>query len=190
MNSKQLLALHKDTCAKCYDIMARKNNDYTGGEGATDALANFRSSEQFGTHPAIGLMLRMNDKLMRVKSFVADGKLRVSNESVFDACEDIINYAVLLKALLSEEMVAAVEPPADEQYEIEYPEPPAGFELFGATEDFDQILTYIEEHDPLLYAFIRSEDAVVGTVVVGSVELVAVPAESLLNQALKQYHDH
>ena len=82
--------------------MQRKNSDYTGGETATDALANFRTAKLFGVHPAIGLMIRMTDKMMRVKSFVADGTLRVTNESVADACEDLLNYSILLKALLIE----------------------------------------------------------------------------------------
>jgi hypothetical protein len=47
--------------------------------------------------------LRMQDKLMRIKSFVNDGQLQVAGESVDDACEDLVNYSILAKALLSEE---------------------------------------------------------------------------------------
>jgi hypothetical protein len=45
----------------------------------------------------------MQDKLMRIKSFVNDGQLQVAGESVDDACEDLVNYSILAKALLSEE---------------------------------------------------------------------------------------
>lgn len=40
---------------------------------------------------------------MRVKSFVADGALKVSGETVEDAFDDMVNYAILGKALLREE---------------------------------------------------------------------------------------
>jgi hypothetical protein len=41
---------------------------------------------------------------MRIRSFVADGSLRVTGETVTDACDDLLNYAILCKALLLEEM--------------------------------------------------------------------------------------
>lgn len=103
MNTTDLLQLHDDTSKKCREIMRAKNSDYTGGEGATDALANFKCATALGLHPVTGLLLRVQDKLMRIRSFVSDGKLRVSGESVEDACDDIVNYAILAKALLREE---------------------------------------------------------------------------------------
>jgi hypothetical protein len=103
MNITDLLQLHDDTTARCKDIMLRKNSDYTGGKTATDALANFKTATALGLHPVTGLLLRMQDKLMRVRSFVADGELRVTGETVEDACDDLVNYAILCKALLREE---------------------------------------------------------------------------------------
>lgn len=103
MKVDELLKLHDDTTAACRAIMERKNSDYTGGETATDALANFKTATALGLHPVTGLLLRMQDKLMRVRSFVADGKLRVTGETVEDACDDMVNYAILCKALLREE---------------------------------------------------------------------------------------
>jgi hypothetical protein len=47
--------------------------------------------------------MRMVDKIQRIQSFTNDRKLEVPNESVDDACEDIINYAILAKAMLTEE---------------------------------------------------------------------------------------
>jgi len=85
MNTDRLLEIHKETCDAAQEIMRQKNSDYTGGSEATDALANFKAS----------LALNL--------SFVADGELRVMNESVEDACDDIVNYAILCKALLREE---------------------------------------------------------------------------------------
>ena len=48
-------------------------------------------------------MLRLIDKIQRIRSFTNDKQLQVSNESVEDACEDIVNYAILAKAMLIEE---------------------------------------------------------------------------------------
>jgi hypothetical protein len=104
MHRDDLLKLHDKTCAKARGIMEAKNNDYTGGKQATDALANFKSASALGLHPVTGLLLRAQDKLMRIRSFVADGSLRVTGETVTDACDDLLNYAILCKALLLEEM--------------------------------------------------------------------------------------
>lgn len=103
MNRTELLALHRETCAKAQAIMEAKSNDYNGGETATDALSNFKCATALGLHPVTGLLLRVQDKLMRIRSFVADGTLRVSGETVEDACDDLLNYAILCKALLREE---------------------------------------------------------------------------------------
>ena len=111
MNTEQLLEIHEETCEAAREIMRQKNSDYTGGSEATDALENFKASLSLGLHPATGLLLRVQDKLMRIRSFVADGELRVVNESVEDACDDIVNYAILCKALLREEAEGKKAPP-------------------------------------------------------------------------------
>ena len=103
MTITQLLELHDETCTKCKEIMERKNNDYTGGERATDIFANFKASKVLDVHPVKGILMRMMDKIQRIQSFTNDHKLQVPNESVYDACEDIINYAILAKAMLKEE---------------------------------------------------------------------------------------
>ena len=89
MTITQLLELHDETCNKCKEIMGKKNSDYTGGEKATDIFANFKASKVLD--------------IQRIQSFTNDRKLQVPNESVDDACEDIINYAILAKAMLTEE---------------------------------------------------------------------------------------
>ena len=83
--------------------MEKKNSDYTGGKGATDPFANFRCSTVLGIHPVHGIMLRVMDKIKRIHSFVNDKELQVPDESVDDACDDIVNYAILAKAMLKEE---------------------------------------------------------------------------------------
>ena len=83
--------------------MVKKNNDYTGGKKATDIFANFNSSKILDIHPVQGLLLRVIDKRQRINSFTNDKELSVSNETVEDACDDIVNYAILAKAMLIEE---------------------------------------------------------------------------------------
>ena len=103
MDIKELLKIHDETCDKCKGIMQRKNSDYTGGKKATDVFANFNSSKILNINPVQGLLLRVIDKIKRIYSFTNDKQLQVSDESVDDACEDIVNYAILAKAMLIEE---------------------------------------------------------------------------------------
>jgi len=103
MTTEELIQLHKNTCETCRDIMRQKNSDYTGGEKATDPFANFNAASVLGIDPVQGLLLRVIDKIQRIKSFTNDKKLKVSNESVEDACDDIVNYAILAKAMLMEQ---------------------------------------------------------------------------------------
>ena len=103
MKAEELLELHAKTCEKARKIMIQKNSDYTGGSGAPDGLANFKASRIIKMHAVSGLLLRIQDKLMRIHSFIGDGELRVTGETVEDACDDLLNYAILCKALLIEE---------------------------------------------------------------------------------------
>jgi hypothetical protein len=102
MDIIKLKQIHKDTTEKCLDIMLKKNSDYTGGENSNDVFANFRMSEFFDVDPIIGIMMRVLDKIQRIKSFTNDGELKVNDESVYDACEDVVNYAILAKAMFVE----------------------------------------------------------------------------------------
>ena len=110
MTSKELLQLHDDTCSACKAIMKQKNSDYTGGKGATDVFANFNASKMLGIHPVQGLLLRVIDKIQRIRSFTNDKELSVPNETVEDACDDIVNYAILAKAMLMEERSQIEQP--------------------------------------------------------------------------------
>ena len=103
MDTKELLQLHDDTCNACRAIMQQKNSAYTGGKGATDVFANFNASKILNIHPVQGLLLRVIDKIQRIRSFTNDKELLVPNETVEDACDDIVNYAILAKAMLMEE---------------------------------------------------------------------------------------
>ena len=66
-----------------------------------DPFANIVASSEFGIKPWIGAMLRLNDKVSRIKSFILRGVLR--NEPVSDSMVDIAVYALIAKVLYDRE---------------------------------------------------------------------------------------
>ncbi len=76
----------------------QKQADYGTGE---DPFANVRASREFGVPPWIGAMIRLNDKITRVKSFIQHGHL--VNESLIDSFRDIMVYAGIAEILYREE---------------------------------------------------------------------------------------
>lgn len=113
----ELLEIHERTSEICRAVMRQKNSDYTGGTSKDDPFANFNMSSAFGVPPIIGILLRIGDKMRRIQSFANDGTLRVAGESVFDACEDIVNYAILIKAMCVEQSREAGRMTADQYFQ-------------------------------------------------------------------------
>lgn len=95
-----IVDLHTELTEKARRIMKAKNHDYRGGTG--DPFASFRGSTTFGIDPIVGILLRMQDKMMRIKTFAEKGQLQVKGEGVEDALLDIINYAVLVAGMVKE----------------------------------------------------------------------------------------
>jgi len=75
----------------------RKSKDYGNSE---DPLANIRSSEKFGIPAWIGAVIRGNDKVIRIQSFVKKG--RMENESLEDSLLDWAVYGVIALQLYRE----------------------------------------------------------------------------------------
>lgn len=101
MTTEELLKLHNEMCSKARQIMVKKNHDYAGASGEKP-FANFEVAEKLGLcETEIGILMRMTDKIMRLKTFIRSGKLEVS-ESAEDACVDIMNYSVLLAGCILE----------------------------------------------------------------------------------------
>jgi len=80
------------------DLHDRKQADY--GRGG-DPFANVRSSEEFGVPAWVGAMVRGNDKVSRIKSFIRNGNLK--NESLEDSLRDLAVYAVIALVLFEQE---------------------------------------------------------------------------------------
>ena len=102
MKSKReiLFQLQRDTFQSCEDIIKAKNADYADDD---DPYSNFRTASLFGVHPTTGILLRVMDKIQRIKSYTEKGSLEVKSESFEDACDDIINYMVLIKGYHQDE---------------------------------------------------------------------------------------
>jgi hypothetical protein len=76
----------------------KKNKDY-GTEA--DPYYNVRSSQEFGIPAWLGVYIRMNDKMTRVKAFARKGNLE--NESLRDSLLDLFVYAGIALDLYDEE---------------------------------------------------------------------------------------
>lgn len=106
MNKSQHVEMLKETFGSIFELMKKKNADYTAG--SDDPYANFRLSELEGIHPMRGVMLRTQDKFQRIRSFVniiesgGDGVLQVDGETVEDAISDVIGYMQILRGLARE----------------------------------------------------------------------------------------
>ena len=91
MNRKQLLKQLKQLHKEEIDLVKIKNRDYASD---TDPFANF---QMFGK---LGFLVRMSDKLMRVKQIFESGEVSVKSESVKDTLMDLSNYSNLLAVFL------------------------------------------------------------------------------------------
>jgi hypothetical protein len=83
-------------------VHQRKAADY--GTRGDDPLANLRASEAFGIPAWVGAVMRCNDKMKRVQSFVKNGELK--NESVEDSLLDGAAYFLLALVLFREATAA------------------------------------------------------------------------------------
>ena len=94
------LKFHEECCAKMIEITKKKNSDYSHG---TDAFRNFRR------RGAYGFLVRMDDKMARLESFIEKGSYEVQEESFLDTCIDLANYAILLAGYMKAEGKTNVE---------------------------------------------------------------------------------
>ena len=75
----------------------RKQRDYGS---SSDPFANVRASQEFGVPAWVGALIRLNDKVTRLKSFATRGEL--ANESAEDSMLDIAVYALIALILYRE----------------------------------------------------------------------------------------
>lgn len=71
-------------------LLRAKGHDYAGNEDSFGNLADFGWR---------GIVARMSDKYHRLKNFVKNGALSVSDETIEDTLKDMANYSLLTLAL-------------------------------------------------------------------------------------------
>lgn len=76
----------------------KKSFDYGSDK---DPLANVQASTEFGIPAWVGALVRLNDKVVRLKSFARKGELK--NESAEDSMRDIAVYAIISLVLYEQE---------------------------------------------------------------------------------------
>jgi len=80
------------------DIHSRKNGNYAK---ASDALSNFRLSNELGIDPFKGCLIRMSDKWSRICQ-LSKGVPDLVGESLEDTLIDLANYSLISILLLRE----------------------------------------------------------------------------------------
>lgn len=105
MTRAELQSLHEKLCQEARETQVRKNHDY-----ATEADI-FRNFRYFG---GLGILVRMSDKLARLRSFEENGVFKVEDEKLADTIQDLINYAVIYYAYKHDEPLPPEPVQADE----------------------------------------------------------------------------
>lgn len=106
-NKDVYMRLVNDKLEALKDTLKRKNADYTGGDESP--FSNFEVTEKLGLSDAkTGVLIRMVDKIQRIRSFIKKGKLEVKNEGVEDAVMDVIGYSLVLLGMLEQDKTRAL----------------------------------------------------------------------------------
>lgn len=80
------------------ELHDRKQKDYGRGD---DPFANVRASSEWGVPGWVGALIRGTDKLRRLQSLIANGKLE--NESAEDSLRDLAVYSIIALVLFEQE---------------------------------------------------------------------------------------
>lgn len=114
MNKQEYMEFHRQCCNDMIAITQAKNADYTGN--SDDPFANFSDTEVYsGVETERGFLVRMGDKMKRIRSFVDKGVLMVKNESVHDTLLDLANYCILLAGYIKSKQDAALRRKTDDE---------------------------------------------------------------------------
>ena len=84
-----------------HETYVAKDSDYASNG---KPMGNLRISEEVGIEPWRACLLRMMDKMSRIKSFRNKGTYAVADEKITDTLIDMANYALLAQVLFSEEI--------------------------------------------------------------------------------------
>lgn len=101
MTQAEALELQRAIINHAMGIVTAKRRDYSGQE---DPFRNLRSSEVHGVEPWRGTLVRLQDKLSRIRSIMDNGGDMAVEESLLDTFADVINYTAILAGLVWEEL--------------------------------------------------------------------------------------
>jgi len=109
MNQADFSVVVEDTMRAIEKLLLVKGGEYAGSE---DRLANFKRGQlRTGAHPYQVLWIYMSKHIDSVETFVKDtaaGIERERSEPIDGRLDDIINYCLLMKALVKEQSVKPV----------------------------------------------------------------------------------
>lgn len=96
MNKDQFAADIQNTFARCYQIIKKKNHDYSGIE---DPFGSFRHAQIAGVNVKTALVLAVVQKVARLGNLL-QRPAKVISESMEDTILDCINYLAILLAYI------------------------------------------------------------------------------------------
>jgi hypothetical protein len=94
MKQSELIQFIEQKQKEGLEIIKKKNCDYGAND---DCFANFR---MFGE---LGILVRLGDKLSRLKTTICRGSAEVKDETIEDTIMDLCNYGQLLLAYRKEQ---------------------------------------------------------------------------------------
>lgn len=109
MNREQFIEFHKQLTDRALAISCKKNHDYCGTNANDNPFANLQLVEKMGIcSTEVGLLCRISDKLSRINSFLQQGVLLVEDEAISDTVLDLVNYSILLAAVISDKRTVTI----------------------------------------------------------------------------------
>lgn len=105
MNRHPNSARFHEILGELAELHDRKQADYGRGD---DPFANVRASHEWGVPGWVGAMIRGNDKIRRLQSLIANGKLE--NESAEDSLRDLAVYSIIALVLFEQERLSGNTP--------------------------------------------------------------------------------
>ena len=105
MKDDELFKFAEKTMGECLATMKKKNHDYAtaAGDKDCDALKNFKLVEYLNISDVqTGILVRLCDKISRLANTYHGGS-KIKDESCYDTGKDLINYTIILLALLNVE---------------------------------------------------------------------------------------
>lgn len=100
MTNKDFYELMQSVFEKCAAISKAKGHDYT--KGSSDALANFKEAgKDIGVGPIPVCWIFMNKHYQAITNYVKSNG-QSESEPISERIKDLINYLVLLQALINE----------------------------------------------------------------------------------------